>query len=103
MKKIKIIPVFSFIVSLTLVFAMSSFENKDQSAAETPLYWYRVDATNQIPSSSAIEFGGTKRTKTYADANDMCSGSNFHCLRGFENQLTSFPTAATGIEQTLKN
>jgi hypothetical protein len=33
----------------------------------------------------------------------MCSGHNFHCLRGFENLLTSFPTSATGIEQTLKN
>ena len=82
---------------------MSSFESKDQPTAEIPLYWYRVDSTNQIPSLSALEFGGIKRTKTYADANDMCSGHNFHCLRGFENLLTSFPTSATGIEQTLKN
>lgn len=74
----------------------------------TSLYWYVVtyDAGNPngiVMSSSDIRFGGAPQTQPYADANDGCTGTIKHCLRGFSSTLSSFPNASSPVLVTTKN
>lgn len=101
MKKIKL-PFFSFVVSLIIAISTSSFSMESDTKIDTSYYWYRVNSSGQITSSS-IQFGGIKRTQAEADANDMCNGIGQDCLRGFEIQPTSFPNSLPGDAVTTKN
>lgn len=101
MKK-SIIPFASFILMLSVAMLSSAYTTEKSSPKQTTYFWYRVNASGQIPAGS-LQFSGTKRTQSYADANDMCEGTNQDCLRGFETALSSFPSSEAGEEVTLKN
>ena len=78
------------------------------SSGQANFYWYAVTYTDDFPNgavlnSSDIRFSGVAETQPYADANDGCSGSVKHCLRGFSSTLSSFPSIASPNSTTTKN
>lgn len=99
MKK-NMFPIFACLLAVGFAFATSAFKAEDSKQAS--YYWYRVNAAGQIPAGSA-QFGGAKQTITHADTNDGCDGTSaLDCLRGFSNQVTSFPSSAMGDVRTKK-
>ncbi len=88
-------------------FAISS-KDPAKGSAFTNLYWYEVTYDEDFPdgvieSSSDIMFSGVAQPKPYADANDGCSGTVKHCLRGFSSPLVSFPSINAPADATTKN
>ncbi|MFY7839208.1 MAG: hypothetical protein ACOVP7_02980 [Lacibacter sp.] len=89
------------IIAVVAAIGFSSFTTKDKQPADDIYYFYVVDDNGVIPAGSSVQFGG-QVTLSYANANDGCTGSTNHCMRGFLSQ-PSLPTAQSGDVQTLKN
>ncbi|MCW3118107.1 MAG: hypothetical protein JWM28_2189 [Chitinophagaceae bacterium] len=65
-------------------------------------YWYKVNAANQIPSGSEA-YSGDQVTPDDAETMLPCvSGTHLDCVRGFTNQITTFPSSAPGDTPALK-
>lgn len=100
------------LVAIILAAGLSAFaihSNKVQHQSElASLYWYEVTYDEDFPegvimNSGDVRFGGVGQTESYADANDGCSGTTKHCLRGFAAPLSSFPSTDAPTSATTKN
>ncbi|HLP37021.1 hypothetical protein [Lacibacter sp.] len=89
------------IIAVIAAITFSSFTQEEKKPADDIYYFYMVDENGVIPAGASVQFGG-QVTLSYANANDGCTGSTNHCLRGFITQ-PSLPTAQSGDVQTLKN
>jgi hypothetical protein len=92
---------------IAIVFAVgaSAFVAKNHHTSNNKLntyYWYSVNSSGQIVAGSQA-YGGVKENVTYAEDNLPCpAGTDADCVRGFNNQITSFPTSATGDTSPLQ-
>jgi len=100
------------IIAVVVAIGATAFTKEIKKEKTTPavtdLYWYTVTYNEDFPngavmSSSDIRFSGVPQTQTYANANDGCSGTAIHCLRGFSSTLASFPNASSPVNTTTKN
>lgn len=65
-------------------------------------YWYSVNSSGQIVAGSQA-YSGAKVDAAYAEDNLPCTpGNDADCVRGFNTQITSFPTSAHGDADPLK-
>ena len=94
---------FFLVVALVAAVATSSLMNKAGAKTRSGMYyWYSVNASGQIVSGSQ-EFGGVQKSVSYAETNLPCpAGTDADCIRGFNSQITSFPTSATGDTSPLQ-
>ena len=98
--------------TIVLGIGINTFGTRSHPKADdknlTSYYWYITTYNPDFPdgaiiNSSDLQFSGVAETQPYADANDGCSGSIKHCLRGFSSMLSSFPSTATPASTTTKN
>lgn len=89
------------IIAVVAAIGFSSFTKEEKKSADDIYYFYMVDENGVIQAGTPVQFGG-QVTLSYANANDGCTGSTAHCLRGFISQ-PSLPTSQSGDVQTLKN
>jgi hypothetical protein len=90
------------VIAIIMVVAGSAFVNK-MNSTDTQYYWYKVNSSGQIVEGSEA-YDGDQVDMQFAEDNLPCTpGNASDCVRGFNSQLTQFPTSAPGIVSLKKN
>ena len=99
-KIMAIVAMLTVVLGVGAAIAMKAPEKKHTNLSS--YYWYSVNSSGQIVAGSQA-YSGDKETVSYAEDNLPCpAGTDADCVRGFNNQITSFPTSATGDTSPLQ-
>ena len=99
-KIMAIVAMLTVVLGVGAAIAMKAPEKKHTNLPS--YYWYSVNSSGQIVAGSQA-YSGDKETVSYAEDNLPCpAGTDADCVRGFNNQITSFPTSATGDTSPLQ-
>ncbi|QQL49890.1 hypothetical protein [Mucilaginibacter ginkgonis] len=87
-------------LAIIIALSASAFTTVKSSAHRTAvLHWYTVDYSSNpsgVINSSSDEYTVSEKSQVVSPCDE---GTQKDCLRGFTNELTSFPTTAMGADQ----
>ncbi|HEY5463212.1 MAG TPA: hypothetical protein VIJ95_08145 [Hanamia sp.] len=97
----------AIMLGMLLAFGTSAFKGNKKHhnniKADTEYYWYDVNSSGQIVAGSEA-YDGNKEDMVYANDNLPCTpGTVADCVRGFNSQLTQFPTSSPGVVSIKRN
>lgn len=88
------------LIAIVIAISASAFTTVKKSVHKVaPLYWYEVTYDASHPTGAVLSSGDLYTQDEKSNVSSPCaSGTVKDCLRGFSNQISTYPSTAMGTD-----